>query len=840
MKRAHTIFLSAAALGVAVLSAVGVAQNAPAAPATQATQPAPEPAATPEPAEPAAAAAAKPVPAHAMTAQEYTAVVKRYCATCHNPNNKQPHADLTLSDFDVAKAAENTHVAEKMIRKLRAGLMPPPRAARPEPAVLEGLVTKLETTIDTAAALNPNAGSRTFQRLNRAEYAAAVTDVLGLNVNAGDWLPLDTLSANFDNIADSQALSPTLLESYLNAAAAISRMAIGDRRATTLDTTYLARNFDSQHPWDRAEGAPYGTRGGIVADHVFPADGEYSFVVTVASGNDQRFEDIDLSIDGAQIAQLAYEANASGGADDRRFDPVRTGRFFVRAGQRKVSAAFIRRTDGPYEDLIRPHDWSFAGGPSGGPGITTLPHVRSLVIQGPHKVTGISDTPSRAKIFSCRPTAQSEERACAEQIITRLGGEAYRRPLSKDEVARIMPLYEAGAAKDGFEEGVRTALEAILASPFFIFRLEQAPDTLRAGATGTYRVADIDLASRLSFFLWGAPPDEELLKLALAGRLSAPGVLEKQARRMLADPRSEALGRRFAYQWLRLQDLNKNYPDVVLFPNSGEKLQQDFVKETELFFNSMVRDDKSVLDLLRADYTYLNDRLARHYGVPGVAGPEFRRVTYPDARRRGLLGQGSILMQTSMATRTSPVLRGKWVMEVLMGTPPPPPPPNVPDLEQTGGTKDGVQLTTRQRMEMHRANPTCNACHRFMDPIGLALDNFDPTGKWRERELGAPLDTRGDFYDGTVITSAAELKDALLKRPIPLVRNFTVNLMAYALGRRVEDYDQPTIRAITKSAEKGEYKISDLIMGVVKSSAFRMRKAEPVTTTGEAETVARR
>ena len=828
MKRVHTIFLSAAAFGLAVFSTVGVAQNAPAA-----TQAAP-------PAAPAAQAAVKPVAAHAMTAQEYTAVVKRYCVTCHNENNKQPHGDLTLTGFDVATAPQNTRVAEKMIRKLQAGLMPPPRASRPEPAVLTGLVNYLETSIDTAAALNPNPGTRTFQRLNRAEYEAAIGDLLGLNVRAGDWLPLDTLSANFDNIADSQALSPTLLESYLNAAAAISRMAVGDRHAGTLDATYLARNFDSQHPWDHVEGAPYGTRGGIVAEHVFPADGEYSFEITVSSGNDARFEDIDLSINGEGIAQLAYEANASGGADDRRFDPVRTGRFFVRAGQHKVSAAFIRRVDGPYEDLIRPHDWSQAGGPSGGSGITTLPHVRSLVVKGPYKVTGISETPSRSKIFSCRPTAASEERACAQQIIARLGAEAYRRALSQDELDRLMPLYEAGAAKDGFEEGVRTALEALLASPFFIFRLEQAPDTLRAGATGTYRVADIDLASRLSFFLWGAPPDAELLKLAEAGRLSAPGVLEKQARRMLADPRSEALGSRFAYQWLRLQDLSKVYPDTNQYPNFGEKIANDMVRETELFFNSLLKDDKSVLDLLRADYTFLNDRLARHYGIPGVAGPEFRRVPYPDDTRRGVLGHGSVLVQTSMATRTSPVLRGKWVMEVLMGTPPPPPPPDVPDLEDQVAAKDGKALTTRARMELHRANPTCNACHRFMDPIGLALDNFDVTAKWRQREFGSPLDTTGDFYDGTVITSPSELTAALLKRPVPLVRNFTENLMAYALGRRVEDFDQPTIRQITKAAEKDGYKISNLIISVVNSSAFRMRKAQPITTTESAESVARR
>ena len=831
MKRAQLLFLFVAALWVALAFDVGVAQKAPAAPQPAAAKPAPV----------AAAPAAKPAPiaSHATPAPDYTALIKRYCVTCHNPNNKQPHGELSLVDFDVAKTAQHVNVGEKMIRKLQAGLVPPPRSARPDPETMAGLISALETTIDHAAALKPNPGNRTFQRLNRAEYEAAIEDLLSLKVKAGDWLPLDTLSANFDNIADSQALSPTLLEAYLNAAAAVSRMAVGDRRAGTIDSTYVARNFDSQHPWDHVEGAPYGTRGGIVAEHVFPADGEYMLEVTVSSGSNTRFEDIDVSIDGERVALLAFEVGPSGGADDRRFEPVRSERIFVRAGQHRVAGAFIRRVDGPYEDLIRPHDWSQAGGPSGGPGITTLPHIRSLVVKGPYKITGVSETASRAKIFSCRPTAPGEQHACAQKIFMRLGGEAYRRPLSKDEIDRLMPLYEAGATEEGFEGGVRTALEALLASPFFIFRLEQAPDTLRAGATGTYRVADVDLASRLSFFLWGAPPDEDLLALATQRKLSAPGVLEKQARRMLADERAEALGRRFAYQWLRLQDLSKVYPDVVLYPNFGEKLAQDMVRETELFFNSLVREDKSVLDLLRADYTFLNDRLARHYGVPGVAGPEFRRVQYPDQTRRGVLGHGSVLVQTSLATRTSPVLRGKWVMEVLMGTPPPPPPPDVPDLEQTAGAKDGKALTTRERMELHRANPTCNACHRFMDPIGLALDNFDVTAKWRVRELGSPLDTRGDFYDGTQITSPSELTAALLKRPVPLVRSFTENLMAYAIGRRTEDFDQPTVRAIVKGAEKN-YRISDLIMGVVNSSAFRMRRAQPVTTTEGTDAVARR
>ncbi|MCC7417902.1 MAG: DUF1592 domain-containing protein [Acidobacteria bacterium] len=781
-----------------------------------------------------------PAVSHRMGADDYSAIVKRYCATCHNERNKQPHGELTLTDFDVAQAPQHVETAEKMIRKLRAGLMPPPRASRPAPDVLDGLVGYLETSIDTGAAARPNPGNRSFQRLNRAEYEMAIFNLLDLDVSAGDWLPNDTLSANFDNIADAQALSPTLLDSYLNAAAAVSRMAVGDRNASTLDTTYTAPNFDSQHPWDHVEGTPYGTRGGIVADHVFPADGEYVLEATVSSGSGARFEDVDVSIDGERVGLLAYEVAPSGGADDRRFDPVDTPRIFVRAGQHRVTAAWVRRTDGPYEDLIRPHDWSQAGGPSGGPGITTLPHVRTLVIKGPYKITGISETPSRAKIFSCRPTTQAEERPCAEQILTRLGTQAYRRPMTKEEVDRLMPLYEAGARADGFEGGVRTALEALLASPFFIFRLEQAPDTVRASATGTYRVADLDIASRLSFFLWGAPPDRELLDLATRGRLSAPGVLEKQARRMLADPRADALGRRFAYQWLRLQDVSKLHPDVVAYPNFDLELAADMIEETERFFNDAVRENRSFLDLLTADYTFVNERLARHYGIPGVAGEEFRKVTYPDARRRGLLGQGSILVQTSLATRTSPVLRGKWVMEVLMGTPPPPPPPNVPALEQTAGTKDGKQLTTRERMEMHRANPTCNACHRFMDPIGLSLDNFDATGRWREREFGSPLDTRGDFYDGTSITSPSELTAALLKRPIPLVRTFTENLMAYAVGRRMEVADQPAIRAIAASAAKDGYTLSSFILGVVNSGAFRLRKVQPVSTTEDTGAVARR
>jgi len=765
----------------------------------------------------------------ATDATALNATVKRYCVSCHS--DKLKTHGLTLEHFDVANAAQNAEVAEAVIRKLQAGFMPPPGMPRPTPDVHATLVTAIETNIDTAAAAKPNPGARVFQRLNRPEYARAIHDLLTLDVDAANWLPLDQKSANFDNIADSQALSPTLLESYLNAAAAISRMAVGDRHAPTIDVTYTNAGYVSQHPWDHIDGAPFGTRGGMVVDHVFPADGEYVFEVSLTSGSNARFEDVDISLNGQRVALLGYETGPAGGADGRGGRNVRTEPILIKAGQHSIAAAFVRRVEGPYEDLIRPHDWSFAGGGSGGPGITTLPHLRDLVIKGPYRVTGISDTPAREKVFSCRPTQPKEERPCAQQIIARIGEEAYRRPLQQAEIDRLMPFFEEASKKSGFEDGVRTALEAILASPYFIFRLEKEPATVKAGAS--YRISDIDLASRLSFFLWGTTPDEELQNLAVAGKLSGPssqGELEKQARRMLADRRSDALGERFAAQWLRLQDIDKVHPDPNFYPNFDDNVAHAMVKETEMFFNSLVREDKSVLDLYRADYTFVNERLARHYGIPGVSGDTFRRVQYPDATRRGILGQGSVLVQTSLANRTSPVLRGKWVMEVLMNTPPPPPPPEVPLLDETGESKDGRMLTTRERMEIHRKNPTCASCHKYMDPIGLALDNFDVTGQWRVRENGQPLDTRGDFFDGTPVSSPSDLLTALMKRPTPLVRTFTENLLAYGLGRRVEYYDMPTVRAIVKNAEAGNLKMSAFILGVIKSDAFQMKRAEAVTT----------
>jgi hypothetical protein len=464
----------------------------------------------------------------------------------------------------------------------------------------------------------------------------------------------------------------------------------------------------------------------------------------------------------------------------------------------------------------------------GGYGLTLLPHLRDLVIGGPERVTGISDHPVRERIFTCRPTTAAEEEPCAREIVSRLASEAYRRPAEARDVEALMRFYEEGAAEGGFEIGVRTALQAILASPYFVFRFEDVAGS--AGDDRLVRLSDHTLASRLSFFLWGLPPDDELRGLADAGRLAEEDVLEAQVDRMLADPKSEALATRFAAQWLRLQDLEKVHPDTYWFPDYDQQLANAMRRETELFFTGLVQDDESVLDLYTAEYTWLNERLARHYGIDGVLGDHFRKVSYPDERRRGVLGHGSVLTLTSHGDRTSPVLRGKWVMEVLMGTPPPPPPPGVPDLEETEAAADGRSFSTRERMEQHRANPTCNACHRFIDPIGLALDSYDVTGRWRIRENGAPIDTRGELYDGTAIDSPTALVDALMTRPEPLLRTFTQNLMAYALGRRVEYADQPTVRAIVRDAASEEYRISAFVRGVVTSDAFRYRMDEISTS----------
>ena len=784
--------------------------------------------------------------AGAIAPEDLTAVVQRYCQVCHN--DQLLTGNLSLQGFDVANPMARAETAEKMIQKLRVGMMPPPGMPRPGGDTLLALAEELEDRLDKAAAADPNPGSRSFQRLNRIEYQNSIRELLGLEVNAGDYLPPDTKSANFDNIADAQLLSPTLTDAYLRAAMSISRLAIGNPDATPDETAYMvARRVSQVGP---VEGAPFGTRGGVSVIHNFPADGEYSFRVSFPTdqngglygrGNTALHtaegpEQVVVLVDGEQVAladvdRWMHMSDPPYGTEIRMEEPV-----FIRSGPRRVTAAFVKRYEGPLADLISPPGFSRISQGIPAYGVQAVPHIREFGITGPFNASGVSETPIRENIFTCRPTSPAEAGPCASEILSRLATKAFRRPVSADERAALISFYEEGAEEGGFEVGIRTGLGAILASPHFVFRFERQPANAKVEG-GSDPIDDFALASRLSYFLWATPPDDELLSLAREGKLSDRRVLKGQAQRMLADPRSEALATRFLAQWLRLPDVDPIEPDPYLYPDYHQQLGRAMQRETELLFYDLVRNDGNVMKLFTADYTFVNERLAEHYGYAGVAGKEFQRVDYPeDSERRGILGHGSILTLTSVPARTSPVLRGKYVMEVILGTPPPPPPPGVPPLEDTkGSTDEGRVLTTRERMEIHRANPTCNACHRFMDPIGLALDNFDVVGRWRTRENGAPLDTRGELWDGTPVTSPKELQDALLQRTIPLLRNVTKNLMAYALGRRVEYYDMPAIRKIVDDAEANDYRMSSFILGVIDSDAFQMRRSESVTTSSNGQ-----
>ncbi len=760
------------------------------------------------------------------------ALLEDTCLVCHNDVTLL--GNMSLEAFTVSAAEQTQELAEKVIRKLRAGMMPPAGMPRPSEESLQALALELETRIDQVASQNPNPGRRTFQRVNRAEYSASIKVLLDLDIDAGAYLPLDTKSANFDNIADVQLLSVTLMEGYLRAAGEVSRLAVGDAMASPRETTYKVTRWVSQT--EQVEGAPYGTRGGTSVIHNFPADGEYRFRVSFhhettgalhGSGRSalhtvDELEQIEISINGERKALITIDRwmhTSDPDGMDLRTEPI-----FVQSGPQRVSAAFINKVEGPLQDLMSPHDWSIASTSiADAYGFTSVPHLRDLAITGPYNPTGVSETPSRRKIFSCRPESPDDASACAEVIVARLGARAYRRPLVDNDLAALMALYEVGAEDGGFEYGVRTALEGMLASPHFVFRFEEPPET--STSAGAYRVADVDLASRLSYFLWGTPPDEELMRVAREGRLSETNALTQQTRRMLADPRSFALSTRFAAQWLRLSDLEKMHPNVRTYPDYHDQLKRSMYRETELFFDSLVREDRSVLELLSPDYTFLDERLAKHYGIENVLGNEFRRVSYPDEDRRGILGHGSVLTLTSHASRTSPVLRGKWIMEVLLGSPPPPPPPNVPELEETGDAEGGRLLSVREQMEKHRASPACNSCHRMIDPPGLALENFDATGAWRIKDRGVPVDVSGELYDGTPLSGPKDLRAALLNRQTSFVRTFTENLMAYALGRRVEYYDMPSIRSIERAANENGLRMSSYIVGVVTSPAFRVKSA---------------
>ena len=776
----------------------------------------PDVSATLTPSEGASWSAAAALP---MSAQAQDKVIEEYCGSCHNDYDLK--GELSLDGFTAADAGAHADVAEKIVRKLRTAMMPPKGAVQPDEATRIALATALEATLDKAAT-GPRPGRRSFQRLNRAEYEAAIRTLFDVTVDVAAFLPADTLSASFDNIADVQMPSATVMQGYLRAAAHISRVVLGDPEADPSSTIYEVPRTRSQK--DRVEGAPFGTRGGASVVHNFPADGDYRFDLLLHGAPEGNLFGrtigaikIDVSVDGERVALVEVDRWITESSPAGLM--VQTDPIHITAGARRVSAAFLKEFEGVEDDFIKPIDHTLADTQIGfGYGVTTLPHLRNFAIAGPANVTGVSDNPIRDAILSCRPLTMADEGPCARRILTDVATGAYRRPASAAEVTELMRFYEQGALVGGFDAGIRAAVQATLSSLHFIFRLEEAPAT--GIRDGIYRVSDVDLASRLSFFLWGTIPDKELIGLASQGQLSKTDVFDQQVRRMLADPRSVALSTRFAAQWLRLQDLSKVEPDALDYPYYDESLSAGLSGETEAFFDYLVRADRPVLELLTADYTFVNERLARHYGIAGVSGPTFQKVSYPNDRRRGLLGHGSILTLTSHANRTSPVLRGKWVLEVLLGSPPPPPPPDIPDLEESGDAKDGRFLSVAEQLAIHRANPACASCHNVIDPIGLSLDNFDVEGSWRIKDRGVPVETSSVMYDGTPLNGVADLRAALLKRSDVITTHFTEMLMAYALGRRIESGDMPTIRRIIREAGTQDYRLSALILGIAKSPAF--------------------
>jgi hypothetical protein len=806
------------------VTAAAASPQSPAAGAATRQTPAPAPAPTSTPVSLPVAAPARTRPATAFDAAAHTATVKQYCATCHSERGKA--GGLSLAAFDAAKLLDDVELAEKMVRKLRLGMMPPAGAKRPDGTGLADLASAFEGQLDAAAARTPNPGGRSFQRLNRAEYARAVKDLFALDIDVTALLPADTIVHGFDNVVDAQSFSPALMESYLRAASKVTALALGDRDAAAAESLYRVPKTASQ--LQRVDGAPFGTRGGVSVIHTFPADGEYLFRMELHGnacgylfGGPAVNEQLEVSIDGERKALLDIDPKMYEGSTSLI---LKTPGIHVTAGPHRVTAAFLQRFEGPVNDIIAPIDHTLADTQIGVAfGITTMPHLKDLAIAGPQRVTGISDTESRRAVFTCRPTSTRSENDCATEIVRRVASRAFRRPVTDVEFADLMKFYEAGREERDFEGGIAAAMEAVLASPQFLFKLEAPAGSAARTASSPYRLRDIDLASRLSFFIWGIGPDEELTRLASQRRLSQPAVFEQQVKRLYKDPRADALASRFAAQWLRLRDVEEVLPDALTYPYFDRTLGRAMMKETELFFANLVREDRSLLELLTADYSFVNERLARHYGIPNITGTEFRRVSLP-SERRGILGHGSVLVQTSVADRTSPVMRGKWVMEVLLGSPPPPPPPNVPTLEETGGTQAGKVLTVRERMEQHRKNPACMSCHRVIDPLGLTLENFDVTGRYRIKDNGTPIDAAGQLYDGTQMDGPAGLRAALLKNKHAFLTAFTESFLTYALGRRVEATDMPLIRRIIREAEANDYRLSSFVLGIATSPAFQMNE----------------
>ncbi len=774
---------------------------------------------------PAARQAAPPAQAASSDATApYRATLNQYCVTCHNQRLKT--GGLVLEGADLAGVADEPEIWEKVIRKVRAGVMPPQNARRPDHATADGLVTWLEGALDRAAQAHPNAGRPVLHRLNRTEYANAIRDLLALEVDAAALLPPDDSAYGFDNVSDVLGVSPSLQERYLSAALKISAVAVGDPDLAPGSDTYRVPQDLTQN--QHIEGLPLGTVGGLRVRHTFPLDAEYDFQtklyrtnLNIVRGLEYAHE-FEIAVDGTPIHRVTI-----GGQDDLKalFEkPTDTGdavevrmrvRVPVAAGPHDVTATFVDNL--PVEDTVRLQP--FLRSSSDNFDWSGHPHIQTFAITGPFKATASGDTPSRRAIFTCRPATRSAERACASEILGRLARRAYRQPIGKAELEPVLAFYDAGRRSGTFESGIQRGLQRILASPRFVFRVERDPDAVPVG--GTFRVTDVELASRLSFFLWSTLPDEELLKVAADGRLHDPAVLDRQVRRMLGDARAQALVSNFAGQWLHLRNVRSVLPNSDEFPDFDDNLRQSFRRETELLFESLMREDRSVLDLITADYTFVNERLARHYGIPNVYGSRFRRVAVTDEARKGLLGHGSVLAVTSHAERTSPVLRGKWVLDNILGLPVPPPPPDIPPLKPA---EEGARpKTLREQMAEHRANPVCASCHNVMDPIGFALENFDAVGAWRTREPGGAIDASGQLADGTKVNGVVTLRQAILNRPDVFVGTMTEKLMTYALGRGVDARDMPAVRAIVRDAARHEYKFSRLVLGIVHSVPFQNR-----------------
>ncbi len=755
------------------------------------------------------------------------AVINQYCVLCHNDSLKT--AGLALDTISAHDLDENTQVWEKVVRKLRHRFMPPLGLPRPDEAGYEATVSSLETALDRAAETEPNPGrTDTLRRLNQTEYQNAIRDLLALDVDVASLLPSDQSSYGFDNVTVGD-LSPTLLDRYVSAAEKISRLAVGrPGRSPGGDTSRIRPDLTQEEHFD---GFPVGTRGGALVPYTFPQDGEYEIQIRLARDRNEHVEglsephELELLLDRERVqlftvkpAPIRKEHSLDYQPSQENLDDHLKIRLPVKAGPHTLGVTFLKKPSALLETERQPYQahFNYYRHPR------IQPAIYSISIIGPYAVKGPGDTPSRRRILVCRPASPGEEEGCAKRILATLMRRAYRRPVTDADLQRPFELYREARAEGGFEAGIEMALAAVLVSPHFLFRIEQDPAGLAPNTA--YRISDLELASRLSFFLWSSIPDDELLDAAIRGELKKPAVLEQQVQRMLADSRSRNLVTNFVSQWLHLRNLASMTPDMRIFPGFDDNLRQAFRQETELFFESVMREDRSVLGLLKANYTFVNERLAKHYRIPHVYGSRFRRVTLgEDDRRGGLLRHASILTVTSYPTRTSPVIRGKWILENILGEPPPPPPPDVPDLKEKSSL--GKVLSTRERLAKHRDNPACASCHKLMDPVGFAVENYDAIGRWRTVEGGVPVDASGQLFDGTKFDGVAELENALLGRPELFANTVAEKLLTFATGRGVEYYDAPAIRKIVREARAEDFRFSSFISGIVNSKPFQMRRS---------------